>query len=310
MARARPRGFPRRYGIGEWFGRSIETLTDQERQTYALAAARAGGVPIPDCPFMTQFAGTPIKCPKKGGVCSFAVFEQRDEGAALIGNKACACPSRFYEHSIVFRTIGQHILGTENVGLAKEVDFLTSTVTGEAAGSIDWVLFNREDRKDWCALEFQAVYFSGGSMSHDFTAYRDAEGLVFPVKQRRPDFRSSAPKRLMPQLMIKVPTLRRWGKRTAVVVDEAFFAAMGSVRTVEHISNCDIVWFVVSYDEQSKLQIRPENIKYSTLEASVEGLTGGVPVPLPIFETRLQLKELLTLTGNGGDPVEVAEAGE
>jgi hypothetical protein len=65
----------------------------------------------------------------------------------------------------------------------------------------------------WCALEFQAVYFSGKSMENDFKAMGDwiGPGVPFPTVQRRPDFRSSGPKRLMPQLQIKVPTVTRSG---------------------------------------------------------------------------------------------------
>ena len=52
----------------------------------------------------------------------------------------------------------------------------------------------------------QAVYFSGKSMENDFVQMRTwtGPGLLFPQVQRRPDFRSSGPKRLMPQLQIKV----------------------------------------------------------------------------------------------------------
>ena len=74
----------------------------------------------------------------------------------------------------------------------------------------------------WCALEMQAVYFSGKSMENDFKDMRQWEGpgIPFPKVQRRPDFRSSGPKRLMPQLQIKVPTISRWGKKMAVVLEK------------------------------------------------------------------------------------------
>src|SRR3970282_1174863 len=102
-------------------------------------------------------------------------------------------------------------------------------------GRIDSVLVNtNSQRLEWGALEMQAVYFSGKSMENDFRVMRNwkGPGLPFPAVHRRPDFRSSGPKRLMPQLQIKVPTLRRWGKKMAVVVDRSFFQAMGTMRTV------------------------------------------------------------------------------
>jgi hypothetical protein len=43
---------------------------------------------------------------------------------------------------------------------------------------------------EWCALELQAVYFSGAGMGSHLAQYHGASGLVFPDKQRRPDFRS------------------------------------------------------------------------------------------------------------------------
>ncbi len=139
----------------------------------------------------------------------------------------------------------------------------------------------------WCAVEIQAVYFSGDSMAKDFLEIvsHAGEGIPFPVGKRRPDYRSSAPKRLMPQLQIKVPTLRRWGKKMAVVVDEDFFNAMGRMNTVDEITNCDVAWFVVSYDE--KLTLNRGGVYFTTLEESVQGLVAGRPVSLPEFEQRL-----------------------
>src|SRR5262249_29127554 len=67
----------------------------------------------------------------------------------------------------------------------------------------------------WCALEIQAVYFSGKSMGREFAAIAQHEGLAipFPAAHRRPDYRSSGPKRLMPQLQIKVPHCDGGGRR-------------------------------------------------------------------------------------------------
>lgn len=97
----------------------------------------------------------------------------------------------------------------------------------------------------------------------------------------------------MPQLQIKVPTLRRWGKKMAVVVDRAFFDSIGEMDHVADISNADIAWFIVSFEEVhgcNRTRIKREEVRYTTLERSVEGLTGGKPVPLPAFETRISDK--------------------
>jgi hypothetical protein len=126
-------------------------------------------------------------------------------------------------------------------------------------------------------VEIQAVYFSGDSMNRDFQGIlsREGQGLPFPAGKRRPDYRSSGPKRLMPQLQIKVPTLRRWGKKMAVVVDEDFFKAMGRMKTEDEMSNCDVAWFAVRYDEA--LSLGAGGVYLTTLEESVDSLAAGAP---------------------------------
>lgn len=120
----------------------------------------------------------------------------------------------------------------------------------------------------------------------------EGQGIPFPDKVRRPDYRSSGPKRLMPQLQIKVPTLRRWGKKMAVVVDLAWFETnLVGVETVSDISNCDIVWFLVDFDEDTDPAVLIlAGQKFQTLERAVEGLTGGFPVSLSEFELRIREK--------------------
>jgi hypothetical protein len=139
----------------------------------------------------------------------------------------------------------------------------------------------------------QAVYFSGDAMGKDFgyIARYDGNDLPFPAGKRRPDYRSSGPKRLMPQLQIKVPTLRRWGKKMAVIIDRSFFDEIGQMDRVKDISHCDIAWFVVKYEEKgTKVILEPDFVSFTTLEKTVEGLTGGTPVSLGEFERRIKRK--------------------
>ena len=148
---------------------------------------------------------------------------------------------------------------------------------------------------EWCALEIQAVYFSGDEMGREFRAITDHQGngLPFPAGRRRPDYRSSGPKRLMPQLQTKVPTIRRWGKKMAVVVDRPFFDAIGDMPEIPHISNGDIVWFVVRLEEDTQTgthRIVRDSIHVTTLERATEGLTGGEPVSKEEFEDRIRAK--------------------
>jgi len=217
------------------------------------------------------------------------------------GTPVTTCPTRFLKNNEVFRWVGETILGNGDPKIVTEVPFLMSgkkkNSTGkDEVGRIDSVLVSVEHNGiSWCALEMQAVYFSGAKMEDDFVVMREwkGPGLPFPKKNRRPDYRSSGPKRLMPQLEIKVPTLRRWGRKMAVVVDMAFWKALGEIRQAEHISNADIIWFVVDYEgpEGGHYRLIRYDAILTTLEDAVEGLTGGTPVSLEQFEHAI-LKKL------------------
>jgi hypothetical protein len=214
------------------------------------------------------------------------------------------CPHRFKQGGFIFNWIGESLLACRDPLIVGEVGFLeqesgpsrsgAKPADAEDVGRIDNVLVHpSRDPLHWTALEIQAVYFSGPSMSREFAVLRKSRKKAppFPVAIRRPDYRSSGPKRLMPQLQIKVPTLRRWGKKMAVVVDRSFFAALGAMDDVQDISNCDIAWFVVDYDESAgEFALKPGLVRMTTLERAVEGLTGGNPVSLSLFEQRIREK--------------------
>lgn len=238
------------------------------------------------------------KCTKRGGVCSIREYVRSgsDEQAKIAPRGAIrtTCPNRFLENAVIFRWIGEVILKSASPLVVREIEFLEveAGIEEEAReiGYIDHVLVHpTRNPLEWCALEIQAVYFSGASMGKEFTALQNSEELLpFPFANRHPDYRSSGPKRLMPQLQIKVPSLRRWGKKMAVVVDEDFFAALGAMDDVSDISNADIAWFVTRFDEaESGFVLNPAFHRFTTLERAVEGLTGGHPVSLGKFEQRL-----------------------
>jgi hypothetical protein len=262
------------------------------------------------CPFQTGIRSA-VFCKKPGGVCTIRVF--RKEGrtgvvAVAEGSLGCltsVCPKRFLQDDTIFAWVGETILGNSKPLIVKEVNFLQRQInealedmTGpefQDVGRIDHVLLHPTRHPlEWCALEIQSVYFSGEKMIDEFKAIGDhATDIVpFPVHYRRPDYRSSGPKRLMPQLQTKVPSLRRWGRKMAVVVDEGFFNSLGKMDTVKHVSNCDIAWFVVRFDEShADAVLARGEVHLTTLERSVEGLTGGAPVSRAAFEDRI-LKKL------------------
>ena len=309
----KPKDRAPRFGIGEWFGKTVSNLEPSERRYLASEVLKDKKQRAKQpCPFQPRKENP--TCTKDGGVCSLRLYSYAEEaktgrakGVLVEGRQGelrATCPYRFHEDLEVFRWVGETILGDRNPNLVGEVGFLEAGATtdsegGDDVGRIDMVLVSNESVSgapmEWCALEIQAVYFSGDAMKSEFRAFADEslDWVIFPAGRRRPDYRSSGPKRLMPQLQIKVPTLRRWGKKMAVVVDRAFFDSIGEMDRVGDISNADIAWFVVRFDESSdgKLsRIVRDEVRYTTLERSVDGLTGGKPVSKYIFEERIAAK--------------------
>ena len=183
----------------------------------------------------------------------------------------------------------------EDVLVAREVPFMTSTATSRPAGKIDLVVArDAGDRLIWYGLEIQAVYFSGPAMDQEFRVLeKDTGGRPpFPLAHRRPDFRSSSAKRLMPQLRVKVPTLRRWGQKLAVAVDQPFFDAIGgpSANPKRELSDGDIIWLVpeLVLVPGSGHQLRRGHWEVLTLEDSSSRLLAAEPVGQKEFEKALR----------------------
>jgi len=283
------------YGIGEWYGKLFTGLSSEERRGLAkMQGQPRERRPRMPCPFRST-GEREVLCKKQGGVCSLRKYVETKDGVTVAdgpdGRLCTACPHRFREQAMVFGWIGDTLLSTVDPVILGEVGFLKGP-EGRAVGQIDNILVHRNrDPLEWCAVEMQAVYFSGAAMSREFSQLSGSSSglLELPEGRRRPDYRSSGPKRLMPQLQIKVPTLRRWGKKMAVVVDESFFEALGAMERVSDIWNGDIVWFVVGYDEkETRAEIAPRQFVVTTLEASVTGLTGGEPVSKEEFEAAIR----------------------
>jgi len=288
-------GMASRYGTGELYGFDFSALSAARIRDLSSAPYKSQA-----CPFKPAPAGKSApRCNKKGGVCSLRQFSQDEHGRVEgAGEPVITCPSRFLEGSLVAQWVGEALLGTASPLVISELPFLMGEIQAEegnedAVGKIDEVLVNADGGGlRWCALEFQAVYFSGMSMENDFKVMREWTGpsVPFPAVQRRPDFRSSGPKRLMPQLQIKVPTISRWGKKMAVVIDRAFWESLGDMREGKEVSNCEIVWFVVAFApaRDGRFSLRRHETHFTTLVNAVEGLTGGTPMSLERFEKQIR----------------------
>ena len=176
------------------------------------------------------------------GICSFSDGE----------HAAAVCPVRFLEGGRIFRDAGRLAFGEGvQTGIFPEVRILNTVgkdgQPGKKIGKIDFLLGKVVDDKvvDFAAVEVQAVYISGYSVRPAFDEYIKHQGPSNASMQaeRRPDFRSSAQKRLVPQLQLKIPVFRRWGKKFFVVVDSQFFEALPDFPHTTR-SNSEITWLV------------------------------------------------------------------
>lgn len=236
-----------RYGIEEWYGHHLPELSLTSRRRLARKALRTDEA-TPPCPFQQNKP----PCRKRGGVCSIRRYQEGTRGrlGPPEGGPVVVCPARFEEDNMLVSWLAEIVgFSSTDTRLAREAPFMQGTSTGRPAGKIDMVVARAVDGNlQWYGLEIQAVYFSGKGMQSEYVALQNDDDPCppFPGAVRRPDWRSSSAKRLMPQLQIKVPTLRRWGSKLAVAVDGPFFESIGgpSSHPRRDLNDGDIIWMV------------------------------------------------------------------
>ena len=214
--------------IAEIFGFGVD---NQTRAAWESRRAKC-------CPFR---AGKCTKSSKADpiGICSLS------DGIDAVS----LCPVRFIERDVPFMDAARLAFGKHvRFGVFPEIRVLhvaANTEGGRARkiGKVDYLLGKIENGTvvDFAALEVQAVYFSGKEIRSPLRYYLDKRRLDLSNSDRRPDFRSSAQKRLMPQLNLKVPVFRRWGKKFFVVVDSRFFKELPTFHTTTP-SNSELTW--------------------------------------------------------------------
>jgi hypothetical protein len=222
------------------------------------------------------------------GICSVS---DGKEAASL-------CPVRFLEGGRIFQDAARIAFGdSASFAIFPEIRILQvpdpkKRGSFKKIGKVDFVLGKIFDNEvvDFCAVEVQSAYFSGTetrSALKYFIANRNFGALdTF----RRPDFRSSAQKRLIPQLQLKVPVFRRWGKKFFVVVDTQFFNSLPDFRTTTP-ANSELTWLVYplaycqgAYEMQD---VKPTYTEWADVETSLR--EGRAPDPNEIL-SELQLK--------------------
>lgn len=219
-----------------------------------------------DCPFRPPGVPcTKVSAVDPIGICSI------DSGAAT----AVVCPVRFHQSGIVVRDAAREAFGPGATYVAlPEFEMMTNVLTGQKVGKVDFVVIRvdpaTQTMSDWCLLEIQAVYVSGASQ---VASFRQAmEGHPGAAVKGHPDFRSSHVKRLLPQLMLKVPVVRNWGKKVFVAVDSSFYASfpppVECAPTVAQVTW--LVYDLVPGADQSTLRLA--QVVPTMLDDSVEAL--------------------------------------
>lgn len=258
------------FGIGEIYGYPVSDFSQQAQDCRSDQR----------CPFIDN------TCNKTGGVCCIT------DGTSY----PIVCPRRFQQDNVLYREVAIKAFGTtDGCAAIGEVNFLESVKEADssAPGKIDNIIVRLgEDDEilDWCALEVQAVYFSGMSMRQEINQVLQNRTVPTPAS-RRPDFRSSGPKRLLPQLEIKVPTLRRWGKKMFVAIDDAFFSWLPEMESANDLSNADICWMGFGLERSSSpYRLILKKVVATTLEESRISLVAGSAPPIKEFESAIASK--------------------
>ncbi len=194
-------------------------------------------------------------CPFRGSACTKG-GKNDPLGICSFGDSKRAttvCPVRFREGDRLFLDVGRLAFGSgSRIVAVPEFRLLRIPGTGRKIGKIDYLLGQLDEKGtpiDFAALEVQSVYISGQSIKPAFNEFLNT-GALSLADSRRPDFRSSAQKRLMPQLTLKVPVFRRWGKRFFVAVDQMFFDAMPPMKTVS-AGNAEVTWLAYPFTRAS-----------------------------------------------------------
>lgn len=294
------------WGIAEWYGHDIRTMSGAERSAAARAALEAHeeglhDAPQPVCPFLSSVWPDSV-CNKIGGVCSIRKYTNDPAVAMADDQPAAVCPNRFLETSdqgTIFALIAQELFAVEaGAKVVKEIPFLEKVSAagksrGAMAGRIDWIVVPEPPTSataelKWVAVETQAVYFSGGAIWGDIEAYaQQPDELHYPTQQRRPDYRSSGAKRLAPQLDAKSPVMRRWGRKVVVVIDRGFADEMGTVGVVsQDFDNCEVALFIVRFEDDMRLVL--DEIILTELTSAIGALQATAPIHKATFEADLR----------------------
>lgn len=247
--------------IAEVFGHGVENRTARAR-----ADRKRRWCPFRDTKCTKSSKADPI------GVCS---LEDNSKVAAT-------CPVRFVQDGRILDDAARIAFGARSSYKAvPEIKILR--VGKKKIGKVDYLLVKIDESGEACdfaALEVQSVYFSGKTIRPALRFFLKNERLDPQDSERRADYRSSAQKRLMPQLRLKVPVFNLWAKKFFVVVDDNFFATLPKFKK-RVVGKSNMTWLVYSFDKQRdgdySLSSRPPKIVHSLYRDVMDALREGDP---------------------------------
>ena len=276
--------------ISEIFGFGVANQTEE-----AWGSRRAKRCPFRDSPCTKSSKTDPI------GICSLS---DGREAAAL-------CPVRFVERDVIFKDAARLAFGENNrIGIFPEVRILEINKSrlkrkNAKIGKVDYLLGKIEGDQviDFAAVEVQAAYFSGKEIRSLLKYYIKNRSFDLHNSDRRPDFRSSAQKRLVPQLQLKIPVFRRWGKKVFVVVDSQFYKSLPVFSETTH-ANSEVTWLSYPIEPSGEdYTIGKARISYSEWDEVRNALREGKP-PNP-DEVVVELQKKLDHSQNPARVMEI-----
>lgn len=293
-----------KWGPAEWFGVNVFMADEATRLALAEDAQKKYADANRGCRHLSALTGQKKTCAKEGGICSVQLYRESEEGHVEgAGIPVAICPHRIISKSIL-NQISAKILGVEaQPVLVKEVPYSISLIktlkSGKPAyaGRIDWLLVDKVNPQNFCAVETQSVYMSGKTQKHDFeSVVRNNGALSMPPNYRHPDYKSSVPKRLLPQLQSKAQHLYATGRKTVVIIDEFVFENMHNVREIEipptfvndplkaeahRLNASSVIFAIVSISDNTVTLVK---MLYCSIAAASDALNAVTPMSRTDFE--------------------------
>ncbi len=268
--------------LAEVFGHITDDFSEKGKRFRKLKLCPFNNI-VPNC--------TKDKAKKPLGVCS-----------VFCGNSpVITCPIRFRENWIIADDAAEFFFD-ENAEWSSLTEVRLNDAEGNSAGNIDIVLVAYDEKGriyDFGAVEIQAVYISG-NVRNPFEYYmenpekRAAMDWTGEPNYPRPDFLSSSRKRLIPQIVFKGGILNSWNKKSAIVIDRAFFETLPHMAEVPK-SKAQIAWLIydlVLTEENGNKSwtLKKTDVKYTEFETSLASITTPKPGKITDFMNILQGK--------------------